>query len=201
MLEEYNINQTTLKILALYRNDYRKLMHLREIARETNIDVKAIQLQLRRLEESNIVSSIMKGKNKDYQLNLGNSLTRYYLIMAEAFVTLSFVGGNFRIKRFLEEMRGKVEGTIILFGSFVKGQARQQSDIDLFVLTKDQVDHEAVEDSAAIIDRRVEVKVTPPKDFLKGLISKDPLVSEAVAHHVVLKGLDEFCDILWRYYA
>lgn len=201
MLEEYNINQTTLKIIALYRNDYRKLLHLREIAREINVDVKAVQLQLRRLEEINIVSSVMKGKNKDYQLNLANSLTRYYLIMAETFTTLSFLGNNFRIKKFLDEIRGKVEGTMILFGSLVKGLARKESDIDLFVLARYPFDMEVVDEAAEAIDRRVSVKTTPPKDFLKGLTSRDPLISEVVAQHVILKGFDEFCDILWRDYA
>ncbi|MHB8545492.1 MAG: hypothetical protein ACYDAJ_01835 [Nitrosotalea sp.] len=51
MLEEYNINQTTLKILGLYLDDYKKSLHLREISRETKIDVKAIQLQLKKLEK------------------------------------------------------------------------------------------------------------------------------------------------------
>ncbi len=31
MLEKYNINQTTLKILDLYRDNYAKSLHLREI--------------------------------------------------------------------------------------------------------------------------------------------------------------------------
>jgi hypothetical protein len=44
MMKGYNINQTTLKILGLYRSDYRRSLHLRQIARETNVDVKAVQL-------------------------------------------------------------------------------------------------------------------------------------------------------------
>jgi len=59
MLEEYNINQTTLKILGLYRSDYGRSMHLRKIARETKVDVKAVQLQLKRLERLNILSSVL----------------------------------------------------------------------------------------------------------------------------------------------
>ena len=58
MLEKYNITQTTLKILGLYTNNYKKSLHLREISRQTKVDVKAIQLQLKKLEAINILSKI-----------------------------------------------------------------------------------------------------------------------------------------------
>ena len=77
MMEEYNINQTTLKILGLFRNDYRRSLHLRQIARETRVDVKAVQLQLKRLERMNILSSLLKGRNKEYSVNLRNSIAKY----------------------------------------------------------------------------------------------------------------------------
>jgi len=63
MMKEYNINQTTLRILGLYVSDY-KALHLRKVARETKVDVKAVQLQLKRLEKRNILSSIMKGRGQ-----------------------------------------------------------------------------------------------------------------------------------------
>jgi predicted nucleotidyltransferase len=201
MLEEYNINQTTLKIIALYRDDYRKLLHVREIAREINVDVKAIQLQLRRLEGINILSSSLKGKNKDYQLNLANILTRYYLIMSETFTTLAFLGNTFRIKKLLEELGSNVQGTLVLYGSFVKSLARKDSDIDLFVVKSAPFNKEGVDEAAAIVARQVSVKIAKPKDFLKGIVTKDPLISEIIAHHIILKGVDEFCDILWRHYS
>ena len=58
MLEKYNINQTTLRILGLYRNDYKNPLHLREISRRTEVDVKSVQLQVRGLEKVNILSSV-----------------------------------------------------------------------------------------------------------------------------------------------
>ncbi|MGB9003018.1 MAG: hypothetical protein WCC52_04345, partial [Nitrosotalea sp.] len=70
MLEEYNITQTTLKIISLYRYNYAVSVHLREIARETNVDVKSIQLQLKKLEKINVLSSAVRGRNKEYTLNL-----------------------------------------------------------------------------------------------------------------------------------
>ncbi|MDE1729142.1 MAG: hypothetical protein KGH81_08210, partial [Thaumarchaeota archaeon] len=120
MLEEYNINQTTLKMLGLYLNDYKKSLHLREISRETEIDVKAIQLQLKKLEKINVLSSVIRGRNKDYHLNLNNVTTKYYLVMAEVFISIIYLKKNFLIKKIVDEIENKIHEPIILFGSFAK---------------------------------------------------------------------------------
>jgi len=72
VMEEYNINQTTLKSLGLYS----KSLHLRQIVRETSVDVKAVELQLKRLERKNIRLCVRKGRNKEYSVNLRNSIAK-----------------------------------------------------------------------------------------------------------------------------
>jgi len=201
MMEEYNINQTTLKILGLYASDYKKSLHLREIARETKVDVKAVQLQLKRLEKRNILSSIMKGRNKEYYLNLSNSISKYYMILAETFASLSYLGKNFLIKKVIDEIGSHIEGTIILFGSFAKGQTNERSDIDLFVVTERKIDRSVFTKAGNLIGRETSVKSSTRTQFLKGLENGDPLVREVVSNHIVLKGIDELCDTMWRYYA
>ena len=201
MMEEYNINQTTLKILGLYASDYRKSLHLREISRETNVDVKAVQLQLKRLEKINVLSSTVKGRNKEYYLNLGNVMTRYYLVLAETFVSLSYLGKNFLIKKVIGEIGNNVEGSVILFGSFAKGQATKKSDIDLFIISEREFDSGAIREAGNLVGREISVKSSNKEQFLKGLENGDPLIREVVSSHVILKGVDDFCDIMWRYHA
>jgi len=201
MMEQYNINQTTLRILGLYASDYKKSLHLREIARETKVDVKAVQLQLKRLEKRNILSSIMNGRNKEYYLNLSNSTSKYHMILAETFASLSYLGKNFLIKKVIDEIGTHIEGTIILFGSFAKGQISETSDIDLFVVTEKKLDRSIFMKAGNLIGRETSVKSSTRRQFLKGLENGDPLVREVASNHVVLKGIDEFCDTMWRYYA
>ena len=112
-MEKYNINQTTLKIIGLYRNNYKISLHVREIARQTNVDVKAVQLQLKKLERVNVLSSAFKGKNKEYRLNLSNFGVKYYMAMAEAFSTITFLDKNFQVKKAISEIDGKIDGTIL----------------------------------------------------------------------------------------
>ena len=204
MMEEYNINQTTLKILGLYRSDYRRSLHLRHIARETKVDVKAIQLQLQRLERMNILASVRKGRNKEYSVNLRNSMTKYYLILAETFASITYLAKNFLVKKMVSEIGDRVEGTTVLFGSFAKGEQAKQSDVDLFVMSEKKlgaVSKNIIREVGDRVGREISVKVGNRRRFLKGMEEGDPLVREVVSNHVVLRGMDDFCDIMWRYYA
>lgn len=200
MLKEYNINQTTLKILLLYTNDYRQSLHLREIARATNVDVKAIQLQLKKLESANVASSIMKGRNKEYLLNLNNLTTKYYLVMAETFGSARFLQNSFEVKKMIGEMESLVDGIVLLFGSFAKRRDTKESDIDLFMITDKQIDRRSVLSRGDLIGRTINIKSSTKPQFERNMLNNDPLVSEVVSNHIVLKGVDEFCDIMWRYY-
>ncbi len=201
MMEEYNINQTTLKVLGLYTRNYRRSLHLRAIARETDVDVKTIQIQLRRLESINVVSSSVKGKNKEYSLNLGNQITKYYMILGETFASLVFVAKHFVIKKIQGEIADKIIGTVILFGSFAKGQTRKDSDVDLLVLSGKRIDRNMIGEAGSLVDRKISVKLMRREQFAEGLGRNNPLVREVVQNHVVLSGVDDLCDILWRFYA
>ncbi len=201
MMEEYNINQTTLKILSLYRVDYKKPLHLRAIARETGVDVKAVQHQLKRLEAANLLASQIQGRNKEYQLNLANPAGKYYMTIAEAYSTVLFLATHFPVKRMLGEVQDNVDGTVIVFGSQVKGGAGTESDIDLLALTSRKVDRRPIEEAAGLANRKVSLKSMTRRQFIQGLEKSDPLVREVTADHILLKGIDDFCEILWRYYA
>jgi len=201
MMKEYNINQTTLKILALYRNNYKASMHLREIARETNVDVKAIQLQLKKLEKTNITTSTMKGKNKEYSLNLNNYTAKYYITLAETFTTINYLSKNYEIKKLITETENQLGNSTILFGSYAKEETTEESDIDLLIISDKKPDTNAIKEAGKLINREINVKITTEEKFSKGLMNSDPLIREVIANHIILKGIDNICNIMWQYYA
>ncbi len=200
MLEEYNINQTTLKILGLYLDDYDQSLHVREISRKTKIDVKAIQLQLQKLEKINVLSSIIKGRNKDYHLNLNNMTTKYYLTMAEIFTTIIYLKKNFVIKKLIEEIENKIHGTIILFGSFSKETNTKESDVDLFIISDVKINTNSIITSIDVIGQEINLKSSNRQQFLEGLRTNDPLIAEVISNHIILKGADEFSDMMWHHH-
>lgn len=199
MLNYYNITQTTLRVMGLYANDYKKSLHIREIARKTSVDVKSIQIQLQKLENLNVLSSIRRGKNKEFSLNR-DVVTRYYLVMAECFATVVYLKKHFLIKKMLAEMEPHIGGAIILFGSHAKGTSTRQSDIDLFVLSDKKVDRKIVLRASDMINREISVKSSGRQQFQDRLRANDPLAREIVSNHVILRGADEFCQMMWRDY-
>lgn len=201
MLEEYNINQTTLKILGLYLDDYEKSLHMREISRKTKIDVKAIQLQLKKLEKINVLSSIVRGRNKDYHLNLNNVTAKYYLVMAEIFVSIIYLKKNFVIKKLVEEIEKNIHDPLILFGSFAKGTHTKESDIDIFMISDKKINAGPITEASNMVGREISIKSASRQQFLEGLKNNDPLIKEVVSNHIILKGADEFSDIMWYYHA
>ncbi|MGI0069576.1 MAG: nucleotidyltransferase domain-containing protein [Nitrosotalea sp.] len=200
MLEKTNITQTTLRILGLYNDNYKKSLHLREIARKTKTDVNTTYPQLKKLEEMNVLVSTIKGKNKEYVLNLNNIITKYYLTMAEIFTAIVYLQKNFLIKKVITEIEPKIDEPIILFGSFVKGGYTKESDIDLFVIRQQKIERNMILKTASLVGREINIKNTIDSRFLNGLKNKDSLINEVVSNHIVLKGADKFCDIMWRYY-
>jgi predicted nucleotidyltransferase len=201
MMKKYSINQTTLEILGLYRSNYSISVHVREVARETQVDFKAVLLQLKKLEKTHIVISTKKGRNKEYTLNLNNYLAKYYIVLAETYKSITYLSENFEVKKVITEIGDKLGGNILLFGSFAKGNMTPESDIDLLVIGDKKPDLNSAQELGGLMGRQINVKFTTEAKFLEGLISHDPLIQEAVANHIILKGIDNICDLMWRYYA
>ena len=200
MGEKYNINQTTQKILALFTTDYHKTIHLREIARNIQTDKKAVGIHLNQLENHNILQSIQKGRNKEYHLNLDNPVTKHYLILAETYTTITYLEKNYIIKKLTSEIADKIDGTIILFGSYAKEEATDESDIDLLIITEKNINTEAINETAKIMGKEINVKTTDQKHLQSGLKENDPLIKEIIQNHIVIKGIDSLVEIMWRYY-
>jgi len=196
-----NVNETTLKILALYRNDYRRALHTREIARSVATDVQPVSVQLRRLEAAGILMSATRGKHKEYTLTLSNLLTKYYVSLAETYTTITFLDRFFLIKRVLEELlRGDdtLLGTVVLFGSFAAERADERSDVDLLTITEHPFEKGTVRTIETVIGRDINVTSRTPLQFMEGLRRASPFEREVVDHHIVLQDIDRFCTLMWK---
>jgi predicted nucleotidyltransferase len=196
-----NINETTLKILALYRSDYRRALHTREIARSVATDVQPISVQLKRLAGAGILTSVARGKHKEYTLTLSNLLTKYYVSLAETYTTITFLDRYFLIKRVLEELQrgdNTLLGTLVLFGSFAAERADERSDVDLLTITEHPSKKDTVRTIETVIGRDINVMSMTPPHFMEGLRRASPFEREVVAHHIVLQDIDRFCTLMWR---
>jgi predicted nucleotidyltransferase len=199
-----SLNQTTLKIIALYRSNYWRVLHSREIARSIAKDIQTVSVQLRQLEEAGILTSAQPGRQKDYRLVLQNVATKYYLILAETYTTLAFLNEYFIIKKVLQELQRGTDipflGSLVLFGSFAAEQADEESDVDILALTERPSDELAFGDFETVTGREINIKSMTDSQFLAGLRHESPLVREVISCHVVLQDIDRFCNLMWAFF-
>jgi predicted nucleotidyltransferase len=200
MLYKHLISDTVLKILHLYSGDYGKALYTREVARSIGIDIKAVQIQLKRLESNGILSSLPRGKNLEYNINLNNINSKYYLMLAEQFNTLLLLNKKQAIKKILEKMDGST-GALVLFGSFASGKEKDDSDVDILAITSEKDIRAKLLNAAGSIGREINLLQMDPEAFKEGIMRRDPLVVEILSNHVVLKGVESFCEAIWDYHA
>jgi predicted nucleotidyltransferase len=203
-MEKKDTIPTAFKIIYEYSNDYHKSMHLRELARAIKIDHKAVGLQLKRLEQANVLSSATKGKNLEYRLNLNNIITKYYMVISEIFAAKNLIESKFLIKKLINGIDKEVDGPIILFGSFSNGKETRDSDVDIMILTDRTINssnnYRIFGSVGSEINREINIKKVTRDGLISGLSKKDPFVLEVINNHIILKGTEEFCNILWEYY-
>jgi predicted nucleotidyltransferase len=191
------------KILSLYRTEYSASLHIRAMAKLIGTSHVALLPYLKRLEEQKILYSKKVGKNKQYRLNKDNILTKHYLTITEELATINYLEKNFLIKKLAEHLNNlDTANPLILFGSYAKDYATQESDIDLFSIGKpaeNQLSH--IKKFEATFGKKINIKTATPENFNTGLRTGDLLIKEIIKNHVILRNPDPFVTILWRYHS
>jgi len=189
-------------VLSLYRSNYDASLHARAIGKLLKTSHMTLQPHLKRLEELKVLNSTLVGRNKQYTLNKESNLTKYYLTTTEQLVTLKFLEENLLIRKFAEHLSSiDIINPLILFGSYAKGYANEESDIDLFCIGKtpeSQLAH--IKQFEAIYGKQINVKGVSTENFKDGLRTGDILIKEVLKDHIVLCNPDPFVTMLWRNY-
>jgi len=196
------ITNWKLKIISLYRTNYMANFYLRELAKLLNTTHVTLIPHLKDLEKDNILISKKVGKNKTFFLNFNNILTKDFISMAEMYKTNNYLEKVFLIKKIYDMLlKLSLQGSIILFGSYVKDYKTELSDIDLFYLgslSKEQI-HE-IKKIGKIYGKQINVKKASLENFEKSLHSGSVLIKEIIKNHIILNNSDSFVNALWRYY-
>ena len=189
-------------ILSLYRTDYTITIHARAIAKKLNVSHVTLIPHLRQLEKNRILLSKKVGKNKEYQLNPNNSLTKHYLIVTEELTTVDYLNKNFLIKKIADALSNlNLAGSLILFGSYAKNHTTEASDIDLFYLGKlDQKQLSEIKKHGRTYGKEINIKTSSIKNFIHGIRTGDTLTKEIIKNHIILQNPSPFINLLWRCY-
>ena len=90
MYEKLRFTENTLRVLALFTNDFKREYYVREVGKLLKISPRTAQLVLEDLEEKGIVESKTKGKIKIFKLNV-SEFTKRYLVFVEQYKLIAFL--------------------------------------------------------------------------------------------------------------
>ncbi len=159
----------------------RQPMHIRELARYLGTSQTTIARKIRWLKKENVIDTALIGKNKLASLKK-TAEARIYAYLWEHYNLLRILKKYPELRRIIDAA-SKFDVLIILFGSYAKGLARRDSDIDLFIETKNTNIKEKIE----ALDSRLRIKLGK---FGGG----SPLIKEIEKNHAIINKVEPYYE-------
>lgn len=170
-----------MKILRLFYEDKSQSLHLREIARKTEMNENNVSRFLALLEKTKILKSNKEGNLKKYVVIKNNSVFGLFsLLDIEKFESLPSTR-KIAIDYFLKTLP-KQPAIVILFGSTAKDRTRKDSDIDLLLIVNEKIrTAEAEKEAEAQTGLKVQPFLITYNDFIKELkLKQDNVIQSAL---------------------
>ena len=87
------------------------------------------------------------------------------------------------------DIEKRAKGIIVIFGSYANFTSNERSDLDLFLIgtiteTED-------------LENLYNIKINVIKSKKNKVKSNDLFINEIVKNHIIIKGIEEFIDMIW----
>src|SRR3972149_4988646 len=139
------ITSKSLHVLHFLLSDPSGQFYEREIARQTNVSIGAVNQFLREFHKIGLVDVQKRGKINLYKADLKNPASRQFKVLFNVLALNDLV----------DEIK-QISDRVVLFGSCAEGTDVKDSDIDMFILTSDpETAHREVTRYEKKMDRRI----------------------------------------------
>ncbi|MCG2724387.1 nucleotidyltransferase domain-containing protein [archaeon] len=185
-----------LRIIDLLARNTEKSITINEIARSLDEHYSLVYRVVDKLATEGTIIKNRVGKADICSLNPENEKTAALLSMAEIEKREEFYSANkelkLMLKDFLESLDMKFgDSAVVLFGSYAKGTAIKESDVDILLINKGNVNAEkATREIYAKYGKEISAIVITPSDFKKQINSA--IIKEIIKNHYVLHGAEYF---------
>lgn len=135
-----------------------------EIKRATKLSTGGVNKALKYLAEAGLIVKREKGKFRLYKFNIDNPISRQYKVLLNLR----------RIWPFVSNRLSQISDKIILFGSAARGENLPESDIDLFIISREQKEVRITIEKSQWIEKIQLILVSPAEadDLDKKLLSE-----------------------------
>ncbi len=168
--------ESSFKVAELLFNHPSATFHLRKIAKETKLSTTAVVQAIVDLKNADIILVEHSDFTKNVKANVESDIYKFY----------KRVFNLYRLERhhFIETLKQQFQAkTIILFGSFARGEDIESSDIDLLIISNRK-------ENIIPLLHRMEKELNRPihLHFLESIDKSEPEFKNALANGIVLHG-------------
>jgi len=184
------LDNKPLDILECFAEDYNKRFYGRYLSKKLKMNQKTVSNILNKLETTGILKFSIEGKNKYYYLNKFNPNIKEIIKLIEIDRKIKFVEKHKKIKDLFNKLEERADGILVIFGSYANFSSDKNSDLDVFVLGNVK----EVKDLERLYNIKINIVEVEKQAFNKN----DVLVKEVIKNHVILKGSEEFINLIWQ---
>ncbi|MFH1369785.1 MAG: nucleotidyltransferase domain-containing protein [Planctomycetota bacterium] len=191
-----------LKIVDLLAKDLEKKFTINEIAKNLGEFYSFVHRTVNKLTKDGVLIKNKVGKSHLCSLNLKNEKTLALIQLSEIEKRDEFYNANKELKLILEDFVKSAESqlnisTIVLFGSYAKGVATKESDIDVLLISKGKAEIEKItKEIYAKYGKEIAPIIMAQNDFKK---QRDKaVIKEIASNHCILWGVENFVNLVFR---
>ena len=157
--------------------------HARGIAKNLETNHMIIVRKMNNLSKENVVDYRQQGKNKVYFLKK-SAEAKAYAFMTESYKIVRILKKYPQLRGIVEKIQKNKEIKLaVLFGSYAKGTAKTESDIDVYLDSTNGVLKKELEK----LDTKLSVKI--------GKYNKSNLlIKEIDKNHIIIKGIEQYYE-------
>lgn len=195
------LEKTDFEVLEFLIGNLFEKFSIKEIADKLKRPYVKIHKSIKRLENKKIINEEIKGKSHYCSIDYKNNIEVICFIDSQK--TKEFLFKNKKIKLIIEDILEKIkipDYTLLLFGSYAKGNADKNSDLDIAIISSREDKEEAgkiINSIKRLSSLEVHSLEFSYKEFIEMLKSKEMNVGkEIVKNHIILKGYEQFYNCL-----
>ncbi len=188
-----NISQKWLDLLVPFTYEYNRKYTIKDLIKNSKIPLRTATRCIKNLQDKSLVSFYRRGKTFVYYLDLKRNKSGLIINLIEFYKSVKFANES-KIWVLVNDLMRF--GDIILFGSYAKGYANKESDVDVLMLCKKS---KKITDIIKTHPFEVNTHFISLESFAKLLREENALAIEIVKSHIIF-GSDRFIELCRGYY-